>query len=209
MSAISWSGLESFTVPASTSTASSGDDWLRSFKTTVATGLGESFYWPGSAASQGASAASSGELQLGTLRFARSSSVTGGFDNGYLSLHTFRLSIRHIGSAWTEMLTHPNMLDHGSGFGFPQTTRWLVQEGRYTSSGTTTNITFPTPYAVAPSVYLVEGFLDSNNADQAVAFFAFGVSTVTPGGFISLESEIGSSAGGADFFWRSEGTVAF
>ena len=63
MDVIVWSGLLS-----QDSAASLGDDDLRELTAEFATGLGESFYWPGSAASQGASTASSGEMLPGTAR---------------------------------------------------------------------------------------------------------------------------------------------
>src|SRR5207245_716876 len=159
--------------PASSSTACSGDDWMRSVTTTVAIGLGQSFYWAGSAASQGASTASSGELQLGTLRTARSANVLGGFGDGFLGLHQNNKGLYHIGSTWTGLLGHPNMLDAGAGVTFPTSVRWLVQEGRFTSSGTTTNVSFPVPYSVAPAVYLAEGFIDTSFSSQQLQFFAF------------------------------------
>src|SRR5439155_11915397 len=160
MSSISWNE----SLVTSGSSASFGDDALRSIKTTIAIGLGQSFYWPGSAASQGASTASSGELQLGTLRFAKTGFQGGGFGDGFLSLDTTRISVRHIGSTWTGMVGHSGMLEASNAAAaitFPQAKRWLVQEGQYTSTGTTTNVTFPLSYAVAPTVYLIEGYLDS------------------------------------------------
>src|SRR5205823_5852503 len=99
-SAISWAGLETFSSPASTSTASSGDDFFRSFLSSVALGLSTSFVWPGSG---GGSLASAGVSQFGNLRLARAgnSAVTGGFGDGFLFLNTNHLSLHHIGSTWT------------------------------------------------------------------------------------------------------------
>src|SRR5437773_6730 len=209
MSAISWNE----SLVTSGSSASFGDDALRSLKTTIAIGLGQSFYWPGSAASQGASTASSGELQLGTLRFAKTGFQQGGFGDGFLSLDTTRISVRHIGSTWTGMVGHSGMLEAsnaGVAITFPQTQRWLVQEGQYTSSGTTTNVNFPFAYARAPNVYLIEGYLDTLSANSQKSWFAYGVSSVTTGGFTSLESFLfGSATTGASYFWRAEGVATY
>jgi len=92
---------------------------------------------------------------------------------------------------------------------FPQAKRWLVQEGQYTSSGTTTNVTFPLSYAVAPTVYLIEGYLDSLSGNSQKGWFCYGVSSVTTGGFTSLESLILGSNTSATYFWRAEGVETY
>src|SRR5512146_735559 len=157
MSAISWAGLETFSAAGfSSSTASSGDDWFRSFLTSVATGLSPSFIWPGSG---GGSVASLGESQFGNARAAQApnSAVTGGFPNGFLLLNTTSGSLHHIGSAWTGMLGHPLMVDHGGSIGSaPFRARWLTQVGSFSLDSTvngdsgSTTIHFPTPYSVTP-----------------------------------------------------------
>lgn len=53
------------TVPSGTSSAAQGDDEVRSLKSTLATGLAVSHYWPGTG---GGSAASAGEMKLGAAR---------------------------------------------------------------------------------------------------------------------------------------------
>ena len=63
MAVITWRDLLS-----QSSAASLADDDLRELVAEFATGLGESFYWPGSAASQGASTSSSGEMLPGGAR---------------------------------------------------------------------------------------------------------------------------------------------
>lgn len=93
----------------------------------------------------------------------------------------------------------------------PQTARWLIQEGSFTASGRTSNTTFPIPYTVPPVVFLMEGGVDSNLTLLTNSFYFYGVSTVTVGGFTSLNSECNRLADGAParFFWRSEGTAAY
>ncbi|KKL91948.1 hypothetical protein LCGC14_1889640, partial [marine sediment metagenome] len=63
MATIVWRDLLS-----QSSAASLADDDIRELTAEFATGVGESFYWPGSAASQGASTASSGEMLPGGAR---------------------------------------------------------------------------------------------------------------------------------------------
>lgn len=196
MSAIGWNE----SAPSPLSDASSGDNEARSFMSSIALGLQPSIFWPGSG---GGSAASAGETQPGSLRMAHSGNVTGGFENGYLSLRTEWGSVWHIGSAWTGMVGHSGMLDRGGGGSFPQSWRWLCQEGSYTTtltSNVTHPITFPTPYtAVAPTVQV----------SLVIASPAFPVNvlngSVTTLGFSSLLSHLVSAM---TIAWRSEGTVA-
>lgn len=199
MSAISW--FEA--LPSDASSAASGDDEFRSMLTAIATGLGESMFWPGSAASQGASTASSGELRLGTARAAVGASApTGGHPDGFLALDANNSQVWHVGSAYTDVISHSRMHDRDGGIGnAPFTVRWLIQTGTFASSDRTDNVIFTIAYNGIPIVMLGPG--------QLMREFEFGLKDVFVSGFTSNKSYVGSGAtpAGATINWRSEGTV--
>lgn len=198
-----------FTSPASTSTASSGDNWFRSFMSSVALGLRDSFIWPGSG---GGSLASAGISQFGNLRTARAgpSAVTGGYGNGFLLLNTNHISLHHIGSTQTSLLAHSGMLDHDGGVGTtPYRSKWLTQASMSSISSTvlgtsgTTTFTFPTAYAVAPPFVTLSVQIDPGGVG-----YWFNVASVTTVGFSSTYSRLSSAGSVAgNVLWLSDGTV--
>jgi len=203
MSAISWAGLETFSSPASTSTASSGDDFFRSFMSSVATGLATSFVWPGSG---GGSLASAGVSVPGNARCARAgnSAVTGGYGDGFLLLNQNHISLHHIGSTWTGLLGHSAMVDHGGGLGTaPFTGRWLTQSGVWVpggdSSSQTTAFTFAAAYAVKP--FMQFGQSESSNG------YAVNIISLTTVGFTAAFSSLRGSNSAGTINWESNGTV--
>lgn len=205
MSAISWAGVEAFSSPASTSTASSGDNWLNSFMSSFALGLQPSFAWPGSG---GGSLASAGESAFGNARTARASTsaTTGGFANGFLLLNTNRVSLHHIGSTWTGLLAHSAMVDHGGGVGnAPFTARWLTQSGSTTTSSVafgTFTFTFPVPYGAPPFVQI-----STTSGTPLSPNYAVNLSSVTTAGFSAAFSGYGAGPLVTGFTWESDGTV--
>lgn len=216
MTQITWG--TSGSLITSGSDASFGDDAIRSVLSNAAGGLGESFFWPGSATSQGASTASSGELKPGSLRFARSGSLSGGFPNGFLSVNTKNVSLAHIGSTWTGTVGHSAALYGQStdtlNFPFPQTSRWLVQEGTFNVGVLTTSlsVTFPVSYKTTPVVFVLGS--DPRQAPTSATttgFVVLGVSSASTGGFTSVFSEmqlLGSSSSITGYSWRAEGIAA-
>jgi len=205
VSTISWAALETFSgTPFSTSTASSGDDYSRSLMTSFATGISPSYIWPGSG---GGSAASGGVSQFGNARcaIAGNSAVTGGYGNGYLLLNRNHVSLHHIGSTWTALLGHSGMLDHGA------SQRWLLQtatvslDSNILGDSGTTNIQFPTPYAVAPT-FVQWGLVGIGS--NTFKSYAINVSSVTTGGFSSVYSGLVSGESLANANWQALGTVA-
>lgn len=197
------------------SDASFGDDAIRSFLVNVALGLGESLYWPGSADSQGASAASSGELQLGALRFARGGFVQGGFPNGYLSVNTKNVSLFHIGSTWTGTVGHSATLYYatGSGFTFPQASRWLVQEGQFNAAAGafSSTVTFPTSFTSTPVVFVTAADPHVSASAGTCDIPVIGISSATTIGFTSAFSTLFSPAGSSaltSYVWHAEGIAA-
>ena len=200
------------TLPADASDGSVVDDDIRSMLTNMSGGIGESMYWPGPTATQGSSAASSGELKPGSLRFARAgpSARTGGHSNGFLLLDSNRVSIHHIGSENTMFLGHADMHERVGGIGnAPFTTSWLIQEGTFPLGSNVTvtvesiSTNYPIPYNGIPEVYLSP---TSNGFN-----WVYGLSATTSAGITANFSYIGGIAGVAApiFLWRSEGTVAF
>jgi hypothetical protein len=200
MASISWDETQ----PSSDTTASLVDNDIRSMLTAIGTGLGESVYWPGSAASQGGSASSSGELMPGSARLARAgtSARTGGHPDGFLLLDSNKVSLHHIGSSTTGMMGHSNMLDRGAGLEAPFTARWVIQEGTYNSSDRTTEQAFPLEYDGVPFVDISGGQLGTK--------WMWAPSEVTQGGFTSIGSWVGSGAtSAATWYWMSEGTISY
>ncbi len=201
MTVITWDE----TVPTGASNASEADDAFRSLTTSIAAGLGESFYWPGSAVSQGGSAASSGELIPGSARVAvagpATDAPTGGHPNGFLALDRSK-RIWHSGSAWTDILAHGRMQDRNGGIGnAPFTTRWLIQTGQFETSNRTDEITFTTAYNGVPNVMLGPG-------EQARAW-EFGLKNVLLSSFTVNKRYVESGASTTPIiYWRSEGTVS-
>lgn len=200
MSATSWSNLETFTPPpASTSTASSGDDYFRSFMSSLALGISSSFVWPGSG---GGSLASGGESVLGNARFARAgtSAVTGGYGDGFLLLNQNHVSLHHIGSTWTGLVSHSAMVDHGASTG-----RWLTQSGTFSFASTifgssgTNFVTFPTQYA-APASYV------QISVDTTLGYI-LNVGSITSSGFSIVYAGLRGAIVTTTVTWESDGTV--
>ena len=202
MSAISWNE----SVPSPTSAASSGDDEIRSFVTSVALGLQPSFYWPGSG---GGSAASAGESQLGNLRMAHASTVTGGYPDGFLLLNPTRASVHHVGSSWTGVVGHSGMLDYGTTSlgNFPQRATWLCQEARVAlslASRGSSVVTFPISYSTKPAFVSVnfEGYAGE------IALGGIDAGSLKSTGFTANWCAIALNVGQFSCGWTSEGTVA-
>jgi len=197
MSAISWPT----TVPSPSSAASSGDDAFRSLVTSFALGVSTSFVWPGSG---GGSTASAGESVLGNARFAISgtTATVGGVGDGFLLLNTDRVSLHHIGSTWTGLLGHSGMLDRGSAGTAPFTYRWLTQTGITPINSTgTSNVTWPTPYSVAPTVIVSNGLL--NEGAGLGNFMCIQLGSITTSGCTVLTTITNTGS----IIWRSDGTV--
>lgn len=163
----------------------------------VALGLRDSFVWPGSG---GGSLASAGVSQLGNLRMARAgnSAVTGGQPDGFLLLNQNHISLHHIGSSWTGLLTHSAMADHGSGG------RWLTQSGTLSSmiSGTdgafgTKNVTFPTVYGTAPPY--IQLSVDTTRG------YWFNISAISTGGFSTVYASLVGPTAITTLSWEAEG----
>lgn len=195
---IGWSALETFSGSvASTSTASSGDDWFRSFTSSLALGLSPSFNWPGSGSG---STVSAGESQLGNARcaVAGNSAVTGGYGDGFLLLNTNHISLHHIGSTNTFLVGHSSMVDYGAAAG-----QRSLQTGVFSlvslsdgSFGTKT-VAFAPVFAATPTFFQLE----AGNAGYAVS-----LSTLTAGGFSAVYSGLRPTMSNVSVFWESDGT---
>lgn len=211
-----------------TISATSTDDHLRDFLQDVALGLGTSFYWAGSASSQGDSAASTGEMLPGTMMLGKVSALTQAFPDGSL-VHwspyaktgsESRISwpnrgefLVHLGSTSSHILGSSMMESWNRQP--PDGKRWLVQEGSFEitlddSSGYTAQTDFPTPYDTTPIV-----FMAIQDAPIGLAGDPYGTGqSASPfndgSGFISNFSIFGNFNHGTitvNVAWRSEGTA--
>jgi hypothetical protein len=170
----------------------------------IATGLGESFYWPGSAATTGGySGASIGELKPGSAR--ASTPITAGTGNrgdGFLRYPIDINGLVHDGSTWTGQLSHSAMLETAGGIGSaPYTVRWLIQCGVINSSNASETITFTTAYNGLPFITIGPG-----TAGRDVHYAVRNESTT---GFVM--DRVDKSGGGlasSRFYWMSMGTAA-
>ena len=212
------------TAPADSSAASGGDDALRSFMTQVATVVGEFAFWPGSAASQGRSAASTGEPRPGNLRFMYSAMdmgpggagqgfIANAYRSSILGFPVGRNSLWHIGpSGTTCLLAHGSMVEHTKEpSGTPFSARWVVQsDSTSVVVGASTPqslyiqaFTFATPYNGRP--FVVATIDHANGGGQ----YLCGLTNVGPTGFTSTFSRL-KAAGASPITVRyfSLGTVS-
>lgn len=177
----------------------------------VASGLSPSFVWPGSG---GGSALSAGLSQFGNARMsvATNSAVTGGYQDGYLLLNRNHISIHHIGSTWTSMLGHANMIEHVPSVGFTAASqvsaRWVTQSGSTAITGATgtASVTFPTSYSetAPPFVHMVS---QPPNLPSLNSTYGIQLTSVTTVGFSAVFSALDGTAPGATIFWESDGTI--
>jgi hypothetical protein len=194
-----------------TSNASAGDNELRSFMTQLASGISGSYYWPGSG---GGSAASGGESKEGNARCARAgnSAVTGGYPNGFLLVNTAHVSLHHIGSAWTGLLGHSNMVDNNNAaFASITTGRWAVQAGTISLNSATDGqsgtkaVSFTSSYDTTPAFLQ----LTIEQPVMATGWIASHRSLVASG-FSVIYNRLSSDATSiATIHWESTGTMAF
>ena len=204
MAAIDWDE----NLPSQSSDATLVDDEIRSMLTNIATGLGESIFWPGSATTTGGhSGASIGELRPGSARLALPDTTPIAHDempDGFLGLQLDNARLWHLGSSQNtyvisggDMLVAPD--NPGSA---PYTARWVLQEGTVTETTDGDDaITFATAYNGVPFVTVSRG-------DSQALSMNFGPISVTTAGFTLRKLWVGSGATQAStFVWRSEGTI--
>ena len=199
MSTIAWNE----SVPSGTSVVE--PTIARSVWSSLAVGLSEVVYWPGSG---GGSVASAGEVRPGrSLAFygpqsASSNPTLDHVSRAYLASDTSRLFV--YGSGQTFLAGSPRVWEHNLRYTSPNYT-WVVQRSATTGlDGTLTTkaISFPTPYTGAPEVF----------TSSSATSYIHGVSNITSGGFISEYSYIPVAAeAGSNFtlYWYSVGTMPF
>ena len=208
MSAIVWNT----TTPTSSSLATSLDDEIRQSMATIAAGLGTSFYGPGSAASQGASTASSGELLLGTARLPIGAVGKGrsGY-SGFLGLDTTSLGLYELGDAGraSRLLGHAQMLHHDDSKGnAPFTSRWVHNSGSSLVAGALVYRAVINHGQSATTGFSGNPFV---SVALSSASFVVGIHSVSTVNFTSVASYVGPAVANAPvtIYWHSEGTVAF
>ena len=223
MAVITWRTLLS-----QSSAASLADDDLRELVAEFATGLGESFYWPGSAASQGASTASSGELIPGAARVpgvnvvntALSDALDGELTAVYWKGTTqARPTLLHGGSTSSFALGGALAIEASPApeAAAPYTSRWLAVDSITTflisltepDNSYATNSAFGTTFGAVPNVQvsLTQPITAFGTGDSLI----YGIDSVTSSACSSYVSYIGDYGGAAasviTMHLRSEGTV--
>ena len=172
MSVITWSARPS---AGSNASAAAGD--IRDMKVDIATGLGQSFYWPGSAGSQGASAESSGALQAGTMRPAVASPT--GEPDGSLMIFYSRPGVFHAGSSGSYYLGGRRTLLAASPQGSGDViTHWVIDQSVTTFALSATEADnsfatvslFNTAFGAVPNVQATIE-LDDDMGSSIAAFF--------------------------------------
>lgn len=201
MPAIVWNeGL-----PSQASDATRVEAEWRSMETNIATGLGESFFWEGSAATSGGhSGASVGEMVLGSARCGIPNSMgTGGRGDGFLHYPADINGLVHVGSTWTGQLSHSAMLDTAGGIGnvgSAFSVHWLVQCGVINSSNGSETITFDTEYKGIPFMTIGPGTA-GRDVHYAIR------NEATTGFIIDRVDKSGGGLSSSRFYWMSLGTA--
>lgn len=222
MAVITWRDLLS-----QSSAASLADDDIRELVAEFATGLGESFYWPGSAASQGDSTLSSGELIPGAARVPGVNVVdTALFDalDGELTAIYWkgttqaRPTLLHGGSTSSFVLGGALAIEASPApeAAAPFTSRWLAVDSITTfeislnepDNSFATNSAFGVTFGANPNVQVS---LDIPSGFGTGDSIIYGIDNVTTSACSSYISYIGDldlpAASVATMHLRSEGTV--
>lgn len=210
------------------SDASLADDDIRELVAEFATGLGESFYWPGSAASQGASTASSGEMLPGSARAPGVNVVnTALFDalDGELTVIFWkgttqaRPTLLHGGSTSSFVLGGALAIESSPApeAAAPYTSRWVAVDSVSTfeisltepDNSYATNVSLGTTFGATPNVQVsLTQPLDGIGASDSIIY---GINNVTTSACSSYVSYIGDYGGAVasviTMHLRSEGTV--
>ncbi|KKL51918.1 hypothetical protein LCGC14_2290710, partial [marine sediment metagenome] len=202
------------------------DDDIRELVAEFATGLGESIYWPGSAASQGASTASSGEMLPGGARVPGVNVVdTALFDtlDGELTAVYWkgttqaRPTLLHGGSTSSFVVGGALAIEASpaSEATTPFTSHWVAVDSTATflisstegDNSFATAVSFGTTFGAVPNVQATMGaFAHFGTGDSMI----FGIDNITTSGCSSYMSFIGAAANPnlvATMTLRSEGTV--
>lgn len=211
------------------SAASLADDDIRELVAEFATGLGESFYWPGSAASQGASTMSSGEMLPGGARVPGvnviNTALFDGLDGELTAIY------------WKGTPAATPVLLHGGSSGSfvvggslaieaspvpeaaaPYTSRWIAVDSVSTfeislnepDNSFATNVSLGTIFGANPNIQvsMTQPAAGFGTGDSMI----FGIDNVTTSACSSYVSYIGDFGGVvasvATMHLRSEGTVS-
>ncbi len=207
------------------SDASLADDDVRELTAEFATGIGESLYWPGSAASQGASTSSSGEMLPGGARVPGvnvvNSALFDSLDGEITADYTRGTSVAvptliHGGSTSSFVIGGAIAIEASPipEAAAPFGSRWVasdssvsfVIDGTEANNSFATNVSFGTTFGAAPNVQVSVGGLLAGSFRVI-----YGIDSVTTSACSSYISFIGvPTAGGPEAIMnvRSEGTVS-
>ena len=223
MATITWRTLLS-----QSSAASLADDDLRELIAEFATGLGESFYWPGSAASQGASTASSGEMLPGGARVPGVTGVNAALFNSLdgeitatyrLGTVTLQPTLIHGGSSSSFLIGGALAIESSPApeASAPFTSRWVTVDSisTFLISSTEADNSFATNVASLGTVFgappNVQVSLDAPGIFGAADSLIYGIDSVTSSACSSYVSFIGAPSAAPAVVTmniRSEGTVS-
>jgi len=208
------------TLLSQSSAASLADDDIRELVAEFATGIGESFYWPGSAASQGASTASSGEMLPGSARVAGTGvAIFNSFDGEITATYDRGTTVAtatliHGGSSSSFVIGGGIAVEASPApeAAAPFTSRWVAVDSLSTflisstsaDNSFATNVSLGTTFGAPPNVQV--SLAQFINGDTPV----FGIDNVTISECSSYYSLIGNATSPnltAFLRIRSEGTV--
>lgn len=202
MSSITWSN----SVPSQATSASSVDDLMRSLVTSVAVGLGEVMYWPGSAAAAGASEGSTGMMVPGSGRLSRASERANiAYGDGYLSVSTKRNVVVHVGSTRSsEVVAHPMGYEM---YAITASPSYGTRMGMMFSGSTTTDVAASVVTVIFPSLFSapdadINVQLHSSRSDVICT-----VTSASSASFLSVCSQIGGTGASHTLTWSAMGPI--
>lgn len=189
------------------------DDAIRSTMTAISTGVGTSWFWPGSADSAGASSDSAGETRPGSARIAEKTVSIDPIGrtnvkspDGYLVTDDTALGLYNASENGEHLIGHPQM--HESLTVTPSTARWVVTESFFTVTSAGDGQEFEKTAVFSPINY--DGIPHVQVGAPSVGFF-YGIKSITSFNFTSRFSRVanGSSYADSRVMWRSIGTVSY
>lgn len=188
-------------MPSDSSGANLADDELRSLKSSLAIGLSNSMYWPGSG---GGSAASAGQMKPGVARtyVGTQSQVSSTNTAGSLMITSDTSRLYAVGPAGVQFLGSSRMVE----FSDPPAVnkRWVMSNGTVASGAI---ITFPQSYDTTPTLFVS---LQTTTTYPIVAFATLlGISSSTASVGVRHADTSAETDQAWTVNWVSLGTVSF
>lgn len=195
---IAWSE----TAPSDGSNANLGASEIRSLKTTLATALSQSLYWPGSG---GGSVASAGQLKPGTARafYGTESQVSANTD-GQLMVTSDTSRLFAVNANTTLFLGSMAVVEQVAAP--PANHRWVLAQSRATGSANGISLSYGVTYGATPTISISVMTSASTAGTASVSLpdsSGFTVDVYRMGGNTKYASSTWS------VYWTSVGTVSF